>query len=250
MGAFCSILTKMGGCGIIKIYGGVVMIEQIDMKYLKQRRENGDIYIKWGTWVDKHEQKVVKEPVPVIGKIFPFIKRKKTIDVVVGKEGPVVMESNVQDMININNPAYQNLLKNVPYTKIVDLDESIYGKGLHLAFVADKTGEKVWDGEFHIVTNEGVIIGKFNDDMVKGYYNPNMHHVLPKDYLGTPTSGSGSDNIGLEEIVSAYCAKNPDAKNCIPTETRKQFPELMGKVDEAIASAKGGQKTNSDGGKV
>lgn len=222
------------------------MIEQIDMKYLKQRRENGDVYIKWGTWVDKCEQRVVREPVPVIRKIFPFIKRKKTVDVVVGQEGPIVKESSVQDMININNAAYRNLVENVPYTKIVDLDESVYGKGLHLAFVADKTGQKIWDGEFHVVTSEGVIIGKFNDENVIGYYNPGMHYLLPREYTGNP------ENFGLEEIVAAYCAKNPEAKEAIPEETKEKFPEMTYKVDEAIKENQSKKPTLSlsDGGRV
>ena len=80
------------------------MIETIDTKYLKQRRENGDVYIRWGTWVDKHEKRVVKESVPVIGKIFPFIKRKKTVDVVVGMEGPFINETDVSKFDFSNLP--------------------------------------------------------------------------------------------------------------------------------------------------
>lgn len=224
------------------------MIETIDTKYLKQRRENGDVYIRWGTWVDKHEKRVVKEPVPVIGKIFPFIKRKKTVDVVIGKEGPHITDTEVS-RFDFSNPAHQNILKNVPYSKIVDLDEKLYGNGLYLAFVADKTGEKVWDGEFHIVTSEGAIIGKFNEEAIVGYYNPDMHHVLPKDYPGMP---SDSKAIGLEEIVAAYCAKNPEAKEAIPEETKEKFPEMTDKVDEAIKENQSKKPTLSlsDGGRV
>ena len=221
------------------------MIETIDAKYLKQRRENGDVYIRWGTWVDKHEKRVVKESVPVIGKIFPFIKRKKTVDVVVGMEGPFINETDVSKF-DFSNPAHQNLLKNVPYSKIVELDEKLYGNGLYLAFVADKTGEKVWDGEFHIVTSEGVIIGKFNDENVIGYYNPGMHHLLPREYTGNP------ENFGLEEIVAAYCAKNPEAKEAIPEETKEKFPEMTDKVDEAIKENQSKKPTLSlsDGGRA
>lgn len=211
------------------------MIELLDSRYLKQRRENGDVYVGLTTWRNRVEKKVVEEPVPVIGKLFPFIKRKKTVEIV-GKD-PEVYYKNISTL-DPSKKAEAEILKKVPYDRILNLDEAVYGKNLLLG--------RRHDGAMHgyiydILTNEGAVIGRFCPE---GYYAPNH-----KNPVRLPDKWGSANNIGFEEIVSAYCAKNPDAKNAIPSETRKRFPDLVNKIGDSVSSQKKAQITLAVSGK-
>ena len=212
------------------------MIEQIDAKYFKQRRENGDVFVKWATWVDKHEQKVVKEPVPVVGKLFPFIKRKKTIDVVVGQEGPIVMEHDVYTLLKSNNPTHQKLAKEIPYDKILNLDEKIYGKGLFLGRRTDLPTDKVHGYDYDILTEAGVVIGKVMPPHQAYYATGEKTGVLDADFK-------------FDAEVTNYCNKNTEVWKHVPLETQNTFPQLKSKAEEVVAEAKK-SKVLSDGGKA
>ena len=52
--------------------------------------------------------------------------------------------------------------------------------------------------------------------------------------------------------MAAYCAKNPEAKEAIPEETKEKFPEMTDKVDEAIKENQSKKPTLSlsDGGRA
>ena len=212
------------------------MIEQIDAKYFKQRRENGDVYVKWATWVDKHEQKVVKEPVPVVGKLFPFIKRKKTIDVVVGQEGPIVMEQDVYSLLRSNNPTEQKFAKEVVYDKILNLDEKVYGKGLFLGRRTDLSTDRVNGYDYDILTEAGVVIGK----------------VMPpyQAYYATGEKTAVLDaNFKFDDEVANYCNQNPEVWKHLPLETKNTFPQLKRNADKVATEVKK-TKALSDGGKA
>jgi len=212
------------------------MIEMLDTKYLRQRRENGDVYVTLSYWRERTEKKEVKVPVPVIGNILPFIKRKKIVDVVVRRD-PAIFQKKVRDL----DPSKKNeadILNNVPYDRILNLDEETYGKNLFLGRRHDGLGHGcIYD----ILTNEGAVIGRFKPE---GYYSPDHKHPVL-----LPDMWSSANNIGFEEIVSAYCAKNPDAKNAIPSETRKQFPDLVNKIGDSVSSQKKAQITLAVSGK-
>lgn len=212
------------------------MIEQIDTKYLKQRRENGDVYIKWGTLVDKHEKKFVKEPVPVIGKIFPFIKRKNIVDVVVGQEGPIFMESNVSGLLNSSNPVQQKQVEEIVYDKILNLDEKAYGKGLFLGRRIDFPRERIHGYDYDILTGAGVVIGKVTPPFQAYYSTGEITAVLDVDFK-------------IDDEIASYCKKNPEVWKHVPKETKNFFPELGRKADEAATEVKS-VKSLLDGGKV
>ena len=56
------------------------MILKIDPKFIedtvKRGNNHGYVYIKYGEFQPRYEKRVVKEPIPIIGKIFPFLTRK------------------------------------------------------------------------------------------------------------------------------------------------------------------------------
>lgn len=221
------------------------MILKIDPKFIedtiKRKNEHGYVYIKYGEFEPRFERKVVKEPIPVIGKIFPFLKRRVVRNVKTDKQDLVMHEERV-DFIRARGESapkmLQDQLEKMPYRRIVKLDEKIYGD-LYVGHMKDQ--------KYNLLTNQGVVIGQF-DMTNKGYYYPYMNGLLPKEDLpsGLPlreTSPSKDkhqsyESLGVEDIVANYMAKNPDSKEFIPQNLYEKFPDLNEQINKESQKVK------------
>lgn len=204
------------------------MILKIDPKFIedtvKRGNNHGYVYIRYGEFQPRYEKRVVKEPIPIIGKIFPFLTRKVVKNVITGQD--LVMREEKVDNIRAMGVSASKMLKSqleeMPYRRIVKLDEKIYGD----LYVGDMGGQK-----YNIVTKEGVVIGQYK--MEEGYYYPSMNGLLPKEASSSMDRHQDCTPIGLEEIVSSYVAKNPDSKKFIPQNLYERFPDLSGEITKA-----------------
>lgn len=208
------------------------MILKIDPKYIedtiKRKNEHGYVYVKYAKFEPRYERRVVKEPIPVIGKIFPFLTRKVVKDVNTGQQDLTLYEEKV-DNIRAKGEAAPKMLKEtlekMPYRRIVKLDENIYGD-LYVAHMKEQ--------KYNLLTNQGVVLGQFDIEKEGGgYYYPYMNGLLPKESASSMDRHQSSPPIGLEDIVSNYMAKNPDSKEFIPQDLYERFPNL----NEQIISA-------------
>ncbi len=209
------------------------MVRKIEQKHIRKAFENkGNVVMPIGFFEKRKEMKTVKVPVPVIGRIFPFIKHKVKKLVETDKTDLVVHDISAVEIIsrlktksgpeNLRDTLRANLAK-CPYTRMFKLDPKIYGDGLLLARYADpaKNGQC-----YDILTEEGVILGRF-DMKGKGYYSPDVENaLLPKQASESMDRHSSCEPISLEEIIGKYCAKNPDTIPFIPKSTIEKFPEL------------------------
>lgn len=226
------------------------MIEKIDSKYIKdvvnranQRRAKpnndlfynsalkGDVFVKYKILSPAIEKKVVKEPVPFIGKIFPFIKRKVIKEVKTGKQEIVEKEEPLwylkqqsqkdKNFVGI----YESILEKIPFTRIIRLDEDIYGGELYLARYVKN------DLLYAILTKDGIKIGEFNM-YEKGYYSPdyNKLNLLPKEV--SKHMDGFCEPVSLEESVFGYMYKNPDSIPYIPQFLYDKFFDLKDMIKE------------------
>ena len=211
------------------------MILKIDPKFIedniKRKNEHGYVYIKYGEFEPRYEKKIVKEPIPVIGKIFPFLKRKVVREVKTEKQDLVMHEERV-DFIRARGESapkmLQDQLEKMPYRRIVKLDEKIYGD-LYVGHMKDQ--------KYNLLTNQGVVIGQF-DMTNKGYYYPYMNGLLPKEASSSVNKHQSCEPIGLEDIVANYMAKNPDSKEFIPQNLYEKFPDLNEQINKESQKVK------------
>lgn len=205
------------------------MILKIDPKFIedtvKRNNEHGYVYIKYGEFEPRFERKVVKEPIPVISKIFPFLKRKVVKNVKTDKQDLVMHEEKVDNLRAKGESApktLQDQLEKMPYRRIVKLDENIYGD-LYVGHMKDQ--------KYNLLTNQGVVIGQY-DMANKGYYYPYMNGLLPKEASSSMDKHQSCEPIGLEDIVANYMAKNPDSKEFIPQNLYEKFPDLNEQINK------------------
>ena len=216
------------------------MLRKIDKKFIENAfklRNGKDVMIEYGEFQDRIETRVVSKPIPVLGRIFPFLKHKVKEKYVAGKD-LVMMHKSVRDAILEGESApkiIKDQLQNIPYDQMFQLDESIYGKDIILAHVVK---DKDWKGDqkYDILTKDGVLLGRF-DMQHKGYYNPtqdpnNKNARLP-------------EGVKLEDIVARYCAANPETIEHIPEETYKKFPDLSKTIVEEIDAQKNVENVKS-----
>ena len=211
------------------------MILKIDPKFIedtvKRKNEHGYVYIKYGEFEPRFERKVVKEPIPVISKIFPFLKRKVVKNVKTEKQDLVMHEERV-DFIRAKGESapkmLQDQLEKMPYRRIVKLDENIYGD-LYVGHMKDQ--------KYNLLTNQGVVIGQY-DMANKGYYYPYMNGLLPKEASTSMDKNQSCEPLGFEDIVANYMAKNPDSKEFIPQSLYEKFPNLNERINEETQKVK------------
>ncbi len=223
------------------------MVRKIEQKQIRKAFENkGNVIISVGVFEKRKEMKTVKVPVPVIGRVFPFIKHKVQKLVETDKTDLVVHDISAVEVIarlrtKSGPESFRDLLRanlaKCPYTKMFKLDPEVYGDGLLLARYADpqKNGHC-----YDILTQEGVILGRFDmNGKGMGYYSPSVENaLLPKQAAKSMTNSSSCEPISLEEIVGKYCAKNPDTIPFIPKSTIEKFPEIKTVIESNKTEAK------------
>ncbi len=193
------------------------MLRKIDKKVIDNAFKfgNGDVMIEYGVFENRYETRIVEKPIPVLGRIFPFLKHKVREQYVAGND-LVLEHKSVSDAVRAGNSApkiIKDQLQAIPYDRMFHLDKSIYGN-LILAHVV-KDRDWAGDQKYDILTEDGVLLGRF-DMQYKGYYNPvhdNKIAHLPED-------------VKLEDVVARYCAANPETIDHIPEETYQKFPNL------------------------
>lgn len=209
------------------------MIKKIDTKYIDKaiKNDKGDVTITYGQFQDVYENKIIKEPIPIIGKVFPFIKRKVKKNIKTDKKDLVINEITVSEIGRMGESAPKVLkdkLEEVRYRRIYQLSPEIYGEGLFLANIEDQ--------KYEILGKEGVVIGQF-DMSGRGYYSPSVKMpLLPKE--ANNPNGGACEPLSIEDIVSNYCAKNEDCMKFIPEQTFTKFPELEEHLERNIQNIK------------
>lgn len=210
------------------------MIKQIEKKYIDSalKDENGNVVVSYGEFSDVYENQVVKEPLPILGKIFPFLKRNVRKHVKTGKQDLILKKITVDNIRHMGESApkiLKDTLNKIPYRRIYKLDTKTYGDGLYLAHIEDQ--------KYEILGKEGVVIGKFNMENC-GYYSPNAElPFLPKETNNA--NGGACEPLSLQEILSNYCAKNQDCIEFIPKSTLQLFPNLKDEINEKSNTEKG-----------
>ena len=218
------------------------MILRIDPKYIedtvKRRDDYGNVYVKYAVFEPRYENMVVKEPIPVLGRIFPFLKRSVRRFVNTGKQDLVLHEERVDIIRSMGESApkaAQGAIKKMPFKRIVKLDEATYGD-LYVGHLKDQ--------KYNILTKEGVVIGQF---AAEGYYYPYMNGLLPKEARESRTEHHQScEPIAVEDIVASYMAKNPDSKEFIPQNLYDKFPDLDKRIKEESQKVSSQSKTKSE----
>ena len=125
----------------------------------------------------------------------------------------------------------EQILKEIPYSLIVKLDEKTYGPGLYLGKHLRNKVDFCLKGEvYDFLTKDGVVIGKmeinFPIKIPPNYYDegekiPVVGVLLPRDLLGHDWRPS------FDDLVCRYCVYNPKALEYIPQETLQKFPKLQ-----------------------
>ena len=217
------------------------MVKQINEKYLKQADEilkdkhhnnnkYGDVMIEYGEFLPEFETQIVKEPVPVIGKIFPFIKRKVKKQVATGRKDLIIQKSPVWKLRQQGesvSPSAKGELERVPYTRIIPLDSENYGSEIYLAQCVKNVNEHT---SYEILSKEGFVIGKF---IPTGYYAPSLDdNHLPED-------------VNLDDAIAHYCAKNPDTIKHIPEQIFEKKPDLAQKLEQQISQELDAESTKT-----
>ena len=219
------------------------MIRKIDNKYIldtvKRDDKNGYVFVKFGVYEDRLENRTVKEPIPVIGKILPFLKRKVTKQVKTG-EDLVVKEERVETIRRQGENApkvLKDAINPIPFKRIVRLEPSFYGEGLYVGHL--------YDNKYSLLTEEGTIIGQF-DMEGKGYYFPTKDGFLPKEASESLTENQLCEPLSLEDIVSSYMAKNPDSIKEIPESLYDKFPDLKESIKKEVSKTQNQDKGKND----
>ena len=153
------------------------------------------------------------------------MKRKVVRNIDTGKQELVQHEEEVMQIRAMGEHAPEILkekLQEMPYCRIVKLDESIYGD----LYLGHLDGQK-----YDILTKQGVVIGHYN--VKRGYYYAYMNDLLPKEAAESmDRRQSCVQPISLEEAISDYIAKNPDSKEYIPQDLYERFPDLSEQIDK------------------
>ena len=131
----------------------------------------------------------------------------------------------------------EQILKEIPYSLIVKLDEKTYGPGLYLGKHLRNKVDFCLKGEvYDFLTKDGVVIGKmeinFPIKITPNYYDegekiPVDGVMLPRDLLGHDWRPS------FDDLVCRYCVHNPKALEYIPQETLQRFPKLQERKDKS-----------------
>jgi len=204
-------------------------MQTIDPKHIKSANEhNGRVFVRYGVFEPREEKEVIKEPIPILGKIFPFLKRKRTITK--EKKDLVVKEEDVSliRLRNMDNKLFKKLAE-IPYDKIIALDPKVYGPGLYVTVSLGKIAS-IHD----IVTEKGVVIGRF-DMAGKGYYSPDLNcPLLPKEASESMDRHQACEPVSLTDAISNYCAENADAAEHIPESVHNMYPDLKNDINKKV----------------